>query len=393
MVMLTYLFPPSFSGGTRQALELAKGLQRQGINSIFLGANLRRALPHEQMDGFCIHRFTTSKGPRLQYLIYALKVCRFLCLRRRSYDLVLLHSTRPFTFLVLALLKLLGKRVLISLTLIGNDDPRALRHKSFLWRIEGRMLAQFDRIICKSSALESICAEAKLPAAKLATIPNGIDQRKFRPARSWEEKQRLRQEFGISPQAFVLAFTGRLSTRKGCDLLFDAWDHLSAHIPNGLLLLLGPYGGSPPFTSESGPFLEQLQRALAHQHERRLCFTGEVDHARLARYLRLSDCFVFPSQREGLPNSVIEAMGSGLPVICSEIPGVTTDLIDHGKNGLILRTRAAQDLAALILQLYSDHRLRRKMGAQAAQKSRTRFSMEAIARRHAMLYRELLKWN
>ena len=391
--MLTFLFPPSFSGGTRQAFELAKGLRQQGVTSIFVGANLQRALPHEEIDGFKVYRFTTGKGPRLQYLIYALKVCRFLFSQRQAYDLVLLHSTRPFTFLVLALLKLLRKRIFISLTLIGNDDPAALRQKSFLWKIEGWALKRFDRIVCKSSALHQICAAEKIPEAKLAAIPNGADLQKFRPARSWQEKEELRRKFGISPQAFVVAFVGRVSTRKGCDLLFEAWEHAGPDIEDGVLLLVGPYHDHLPSPRESVHFHEHLQRALARQQELRLRFAGQVDHARLALYLRLADCLVFPSQREGLPNSVIEAMASGLPVICSEIPGVTTDLIAHGNNGLILRTRAAQDFAALILQLYRDQRLRAQLGGRAAQKAQSRFAIGAVARQHAMLYRELLKWN
>lgn len=393
IVMLTFLFPPSFSGGTRQAIELAKGLRRQGWDCIFLGANLQEALPHEDFDGFEVFRFKTPARGRRQYLIYALQVCRFLWQRRASYHLVLLHSTRPFTFLVLALLKWLKKPALVTLTLIGNDDPAALRKKSFLWKLEGLALKQCDRIVCKSSAIRQICVEEKISPARIAAIPNGADLRKFRPARHRQEKDELRQEFGIAPHAFVIAFAGRIGARKGCDLLFDAWEGLRAHIPNGLLLLIGPYHGGSPSTPEPEQFGGKLQDALAHQNERRLRFAGEVDHARLARYLRLSDCFVFPSQREGLPNSVIEAMASGLPVICSDIPGVTADLIEHGVNGLILKTRHPADLAALIRQIYEDDCLREKLGNNALESSQSRFSIDVVAARHAALYRELLQWN
>jgi len=391
--MLTFIFPPSFAGGTRQAFELAKGLRQQGVNSIFLGANLRQALPHEQLEGFPVYRFATAQGARLQYLVYALRVCRFLLQQRQSYELVLLHSTRPFNFLVLALLKLLGKRALLSLTLIGNDDPRSLRQKSFLWKIEGRMLKYFDRVVCKSSALHQICVTEKIPTAKLAAIPNGADLQKFRPARARHEKEALRREFDLPPEAFVLAFTGRLSTRKGSDLLLDAWEQVRPLVPDGLLLLLGPYQGNASSGTETEHFREQLRCALAEQHARCLRFTGELDHARLALYLRSSDAFVFPSQREGLPNSVIEAMASGLPVICSEIPGVTTDLVKHGVTGLILKSREASDLAGLILQFYRNRRRCIRLGAQAAKTAQNRFSIEVVARQHATLYRELLKWN
>lgn len=388
--MLTYLFPPSFSGGTRQAIELAKGLRQQGVNSIFLGANFSNAPAHDQLDGFVVHRLRTAAGPRLRYLVFALKACVFLLRRRQEYDLALLHSTRPFTFLILIALKCLRKPALVTLTLIGNDDPAALRRKSFLWKIESKALPRFARIVCKSSALQNICVEEKIAPAKLAAIPNGADLSLFQPAHNAAEKNALRAELGL-PNKFVAVFVGRIGARKGCDLLFAAWEEIIAREREVLLLLLGPY--DEQVSTEITVFQQRLQNYLAHAEEHRMQFVGARAHGEVARYLRAADCFVFPSQREGLPNVVIEAMASGLPVIASHIPGVTTDLIEHEENGVLLQSRSPQELRDAVLKLKQDERLRQRLGERATEKARAKFDLKVVAQQHRRLYASLLAVN
>ena len=386
VAMLTYLFPPSFAGGTRQAIELAKGLRREGVETIFLGANFLNAPPQEIHEGFQVYRFSTWRGPRLQYLIYALKVCAHLIRRRKEYDLALLHSTRPFTFIVLRVLKLLNKPALISLTLIGNDDPASLRKKSFLWKLEAKAMRRFDKIICKSTAIRDICLKELLPQEKLAAIPNGTELRRFRPAHDREEVAALRREWSIPESAFVVLFVGRISRRKGCDVLLHAWELVVQKIPDAWLVLIGPEN-----LAESDAFQNSVREVRAHAAERRVIFCGEAEHAQVASFMRLADCFAFPSHREGLPNSVIEAMATGLPVICANIPGVTSDLIEHQRDGLIFRPRSSYELAAFILTLKHDSQLRRRLGENAAKKARAVFSIDVVAAQHRRLYAEMLQ--
>lgn len=386
VMMLTYLFPPSFAGGTRQAIELAKGLRREGVETIFLGANFLNAPPQGIHEGFQVYRFSTWRGPRLQYLIYALKVCVHLFRRRKTYDLALLHSTRPFTFLVLWLLKVLNKPALMTLTLIGNDDPASLRKKSFLWKLEARAMRRFDKIICKSSAIRDICLKELLPLEKLAAIPNGTELRRFRPAHDRQEGAALRREMSIAENAFVVMFVGRISRRKGCDVLLHAWEQVIPQMPDGLLVLIGPKN-----SVEGDEFQNYIQEVSAHAAERRVIFCGELEHTKVADFMRLADCFVFPSQREGLPNSVIEAMACGLPVMCANIPGVTSDLIEHERDGLIFEPHSASELAALILALKHDPLLRKRLGENATQKARAVFSIDVVAAQHRQLYSELVR--
>lgn len=115
-----------------------------------------------------------------------------------------------------------------------------------------------------------------------------------------------------------------------------------------------------------------------------------MNYAEVPRYLRASDCFVFPSKRESLGKAVIEAMASGLPAICTRIPGVTEDIIDDGEDGIILDRRDAAELARAILRVKEDETFRKKLSANAVEKVREKFSLADVTRRHLELYGELL---
>jgi glycosyltransferase involved in cell wall biosynthesis len=390
IAMVAYQFPPMFAGGARHALELARALGPHGVESFFLVANLTHSAPEEIYEDFPVYRFTPRGPSRIRYLTFALQVCKRLFVERNSCDVIHLHSTRPFYFLILVLAKALKKPIVLSPTLMGHDDPMTLKRKPFLWQVEGRTYRFYGKIICKSAAVRESCATAKIPASLIASIPGAVPasaaDSPFRPARDHEEIRRTRADLGLPADGFLVTFVGHIQERKGCDLLFDAWNEILRHQGfSGNLLLVGPYNGEG-----HGPFAAKLRATLQAGAEKRIIFTGQVPYADVPRYLRASDCFVFASKREGLSKAVIEAMACGLPAICTRIPGVTEDMIDDGEDGIILDRRDAAELARAILRLHDDASLRRKLAANAVDKVRRKFSLTDVTRRHLELYRELL---
>jgi glycosyltransferase involved in cell wall biosynthesis len=389
--MVTYQFPPMFAGGARHALELAKALRRRGVESFFIGANLKNAPGHENYEGFPVFRFTPRGPGRIRYLTYALQACKKLCAEKDSVDIIHLHSIRPFYFLIFALAKLLKKPIVLSPTLIGHDDPMTLKKKPFLWQVEGKLYGRYGKIVCKSTAIKDSCARAGIPDSLIAAIPGAVpcaeSNSPFRPAQSPTDVKETRAALGLPPDSFIVTFVGHIQERKGCDLLFEAWRELLKEKRfSGHLVLVGPY----PSDRERDGFVARLRPVLETAAEKRILFTGQVNYADVPGYLRASDCFVFPSKREGLSKAVIEAMACGLPVICANIPGVTGDMIDHGEDGIVLDRRDAAVWARTILRLHDDDALRHKLSANAIRKVRDKFSIAEVARRHQELYRELV---
>jgi glycosyltransferase involved in cell wall biosynthesis len=386
--MVAYQFPPLPAGGARHALELAKALRGHGVESFFIVANLRNSPRYETYEGFPVCRFTPRGFSRIRYVTFALQVCKKLWAEKNDLGVIHLHSVRPFYFFILLLAKTLKKPIVLGPTLMGHDDPMTLKKKPFLWRIEGGLYRNYDKIICKSTAVRESCAKAGIPEAKLVSIPGAVPcaaaDSPFRPPRGLEEVQEIRKSLGLPLDSFIATFVGNIQERKGSDLLFEAWEGLSkARRLPGHLMLVGPYPrGGDGFGARVQPVLEKAR-------ENSILFTGQVDYAEVPRYLRASDCFVFPSKREGLSKAVIEAMASGLPVICTKIPGVTDDLIDDGEDGIIVANRDPVELADAILRVKADGALRKKLSSNAIDKVRRKFSLADVTRRHLQLYNEL----
>jgi glycosyltransferase involved in cell wall biosynthesis len=388
--MVTYQFPPMFAGGARHALELAKALRRRGVESFFIGANLKNAPGCEHYEGFPVFRFTPRGPGRIRYLTYALQTCQKLFAEKNSLDIIHLHSIRPFYFLILALAKLLRKPIVLCPTLIGHDDPMSLKKKPFLWQVEGKLYRFYEKIICKSTAMRESCRSAGIPDSFVTSITGAVPcadaNSPFQPARDPAEVRREREALHLPPDSFIVTFVGHIQERKGCDLLFDAWEKLlkensfAAH-----LMLVGPYN-----PNGEGGFAAKLRAVVKTAAEKRILFIGQVNYTEVPRYLRASDCFVFPSKRESLGKAVIEAMACGVPAICTRIPGVTEDIIDDGVDGIILDQRDAAELARTVLRLHDDAGLRQKLSANAIRKVRDKFSIAVVARKHLELYCELV---
>jgi glycosyltransferase involved in cell wall biosynthesis len=390
IAMVAYQFPPMFAGGARHAIELAKALRPHGVESIFFVANLTSSPRYETYEGFPVYRFTPRGPSRIRYLTFALQVCKKLFTERNRVDVIHLHSVRPFYFFFLALAKVLKKPIVLCPTLIGHDDPISLKKKPFLWQVEGGLYRFYEKIICKSTAMRESCRSAGISDSVIASItgaiPAGDANGAFRPARDAEEVRRTRTELGLPLDSFLVIFVGHVQERKGCDLLFEAWERLvKAERFDGHLLLVGPYN-----PNGEGAFNSLVAAVAAKAEEKRIIFVGQVNYAEVPRYLRASDCFVFPSKRESLGKAVIEAMASGLPAICTRIPGVTEDIIDDGEDGIILDRRDAAELAHAILRVKEDETFRKKLSANAIEKVRRKFSLADVTRRHLELYGELL---
>jgi len=100
----------------------------------------------------------------------------------------------------------------------------------------------------------------------------------------------------------------------------------------------------------------------------------------LPRLLQCFDVFVLPSLSEGFPNSLVEAMATGLPCIATDVACVS-EIVDHGRNGLLVRAGDADDLASALDRLISDSALRQSLGAEARAVVEARFSLEATTDR------------
>jgi len=204
-------------------------------------------------------------------------------------------------------------------------------------------------------------------------IPNGVDTSRFPPA----ERATARAALDLPPDVPIAAFTGKIIPRKNVEDLY--W--LAQNLPGLHVLLVGtdqePYYGDRYHREVRRAFSDVLPRV----HH-----VGEVEMERIPQYLAAADLFVFPSRLEGMPNSVLEAMAAGLPVIAADTPA-HREVFPPG-DGSFYVNRAA--LLARATALVGDPRASAEEGARNRRWVESHFSLEAAADAYVALYERVV---
>jgi UDP-glucose:(heptosyl)LPS alpha-1,3-glucosyltransferase len=203
-------------------------------------------------------------------------------------------------------------------------------------------------------------------AARVRTLPNGVDIQAFRPDR--RSRQQVRAELSAVERTPLALFVGGDWDRKG---LVHAVDAL-AHSPAWQLAVAG-----------AGDVARIAARARAAGTASRLHLLGQ--RSDMPRLYAAADAFVLPTAYEAFPLAVLEAAASGLPLLVTRVSGVE-DLLEDGRNGWFIG-RAGAEIAAALNRLASDPELARSMGARA-RAAAARFSWDAMAAAYVSVYRE-----
>jgi glycosyltransferase involved in cell wall biosynthesis len=223
---------------------------------------------------------------------------------------------------------------------------------------------------------------AKLHNSSTGTmlIPNGVDIKKFTPPEVGFSNDSIRNAIGIKSGERVIISTSRLVSKNGLDILIKAFA-LAWQSDRSLRLLL--IGG--------GPLHKQL-RDLSFELGLgdAVLFLGEADYSGLPQYLRISEVFVRPSLSEGLGNSFLEAMASGVPVIGTQVGGIP-DFLKDGETGLFCRSNDPEDLSIKILMILKDERLRAMLAENGINLIRSKYDWNLAAGRFAGLYTQLMQ--
>jgi glycosyltransferase involved in cell wall biosynthesis len=209
-------------------------------------------------------------------------------------------------------------------------------------------------------------------AGKIHLVYHGVDLAKFRPP-----------ERPADPDPPLLLSAGRLVAKKGLGDLVDACARLRAR---GLRFRCAVVGDGP-------------ERASLERHVRELRLGDRVEllgsrsQEQLAELYREATLFALPCRvladgdRDGIPNVLVEAMASGLPVVATRISAIP-ELVRDGENGLLVPERSAGELAAAIERLLADAPLRRGLAASARLGVEKSFDSSANAQWLAGLFRE-----
>lgn len=175
---------------------------------------------------------------------------------------------------------------------------------------------------------------------------NGVDIDFFKDTFSLEDKDSLRKKISIEEDDFVLVFVGRIVKDKGVNELINAFILLQKKYSFLKLLMVGDFEEElSPINDESKYFMENNSAIIS---------VGFQEDIRA--YLSISDLFLLPSYREGLPNVLIEAGSFGIPLMATNINGCN-EIIINGENGILVKKKSVQSLIDEISKLIDNKEL------------------------------------
>ncbi len=378
ILMLNYEFPPLGAGGATSSFNLARNVVRLGHQVDVVTMGFTGVPRRETLDGVRVYRVPSIRSRKEvchthEMLSYVLSggLQAALLIQRRSYDVCNTHFIFPTGPISFALKRIGGPPYVLSAR--GSDVPGhnpnrfRLDHQMLrpVWR---RLVTDADAVVAVSEHLKSRI-EANAPGVPVTVIPNGCS-----PLGAADDGRDGISTVERNGALRVLIVT-RLHEFKGVQYLLEAVSRV------GLDLELDIVG--------DGPYRKILE-AQAGRSSKPIRFWGWLDRSAptLQQLYRRSSIFVFPSEREGSPAVLQEAMSAGLAVIAADSAG-TPEVV--GDAGLLVSPKDSQGIADALIYLAAHPDLARELGRRARERVRREFDWAVLAGHYVDLYADVAR--
>jgi len=209
-------------------------------------------------------------------------------------------------------------------------------------------------------------------ASKIRFIPNGVDLNEI------DEVLKNTGDKKAGKDRFTVGYIGQLIVRKGVDTLIQAFQQLQVDRKELLIIGEGPQRNDLESYAANTDCNDQIQ-FLGFREDR-------------IELLKSIDVFVLPSSLEGIPRCLMEAMGAGIPVIASNIPGCT-ELVRNNVTGILFDVGDVNQLAEALETIANDEGVRTKLACNGQELIRERYSATSMAESYSSLYRHLIEAN
>jgi glycosyltransferase involved in cell wall biosynthesis len=312
---------------------------------------------------------------RGKFDIRVLKTLREIVLR---HDITLIHAhdykTDLFAFL---LRRWLWRRKLALLSTAHAWVMLGFRGELYR-RLDLRLMRRFDHLIAVSHATKKEMVDDGVPSDLISVIHNGIDTEVW--ARS-KLSISLRAELNLTGAFPVIGYVGRIMPEKDLETWLRAAALVRKRFPQARFVMVGE--------GKDNSYLEQLKRLAAELGiAERTHFPGY--RSDLLPVYASFDLFLLSSRREGLPNSILEAMAIGLPVVTTDVAGAK-ELVVNGETGFIVPQQDVQGLARAVLTILGDEQHRSAMAQAGRRRVECEFSFSGRLRRIEDLYEQILR--
>jgi len=307
-------------------------------------------------------------------IITALKAAAMRWHRENPFDVVLGISMFPDAELAVSIGKKLNLPV--ATLAIGSDVMFYMKRFPVFWRRLGSVLEQVDLSVGVSEAICKELAETGKCRRKPLCVYLGRDSGRFLPP---EDKSKVRQSLGWAEGDIVAIYVGTVTDFKGINELATVAKELLGKYHNFRLVCVG-----------EGPTIERLVQLRASiGRNDAVVLPGLLSPQEVPMYLQGADFMVFPSHSEGMPQSVLEAMDCGLPVVATKVGGIPEAVID-GETGILIDAKNTSQLQAAMEKMINDREFRITSGHKGYLLAKQKFDTESNGKKLANALRSLV---
>ena len=394
--IFTETYYPVVGGGETQARLLAEGLITKGHSVIVLTRRSDAALrQHENYGDVNVYRLAPVGSGQFKKWGLLLSSLSALIRLRDQYDLIFVSGYRIIGLTAVLVGKLFRKPVVLKADSQGEMSGEFFEsglkkfgtsRSSFPFRLflgfRNVILKKADAFSAISPEIASEWTSNRVPLNKIHLIPNSVDTTRFAPV-SPGQKSFLREKLNLPQAATIAIYTGRLVSYKGLPLLLKVWNEIRCRRENVILLLAGT-GGLDIHNCEA-----QLRDYVASVSlEKNVRFLGSVQN--IPEYLQAADLFIFPTENDAFPSSLIEAMACGLPVVTTPVGAIKT-IVTHRETGLLVRPGNFQQLFEALDVMLSDKALAFQLGQASRQIVEVRYSAVNTVGKYLSLFESTLQ--
>ena len=227
---------------------------------------------------------------------------------------------------------------------------------------------------------EGLCERDKISVVGIGGT-TGVDLRECRSFDHEEVKKELRQKYDISENAFVYGYVGRINADKGINELITAFSQISEEKEDVYLALVGMLDDANPITDEN--------LKIANENNR-IIMTGNVPKEDVYKHMAMFDVLVHPTYREGFGKVLQEAMGVGIPIVTTDVPG-PSEVVENNVSGVLCEVKNTDDLAEKMLLLYNDPELRNRLKSAGKERAEKYFDRPIMLNNILLDMNEIVK--
>jgi len=385
-ILHVYHIYPAIMGGVSTAVyQITKTLSKRGheVDVLTTNAYFNGERRFENEKGINVYRFMLfserlSKQnivmPNMEFVSWVKKMIRrYDCIHlhgyRNLYNIIIHHYARKY-----------GVPYILQ---ARGSLPRIITKRRLKWVYDifvgYRLLRDASKVIALTQTEAQQYRDMGVPEEKIAIIPNGIDLSEYT---NLPPKRSFRKKFYVDDDKKIVLYLGRIHKIKGLDILVRAYAYVvnKLGVNNVLLVIAGADDG---YLGELEELLSQLRMT------NNVLLTGPLyGKDKLEAYVD-ADVFVLPSWYDTFPNVVLEAYACSKPVIASNV-GSISDIVLHGKTGLLFKPGNVQELAEAIVHMLAHLEEARDMGHRARKLVEEKFSIDKVVESLEALYEEIL---